>query len=813
MGPAAAADRNRVRGGRLHRWLVRVGAGIALLLTLALGAGWIWLDRSAPRHAGRFELDGLAAPVDVVRDGDGVPHIFATSATDAYFAQGFVHAQDRFAQMDGMRMVARGRLAEMVGRGGLASDRFMRGMGLAGRAEAARDALSPEGRAALEAYARGVNAFLAQSGTALPLELRLSGRIPEPWEPADSLLWGELMALYLSGNWRDELARLRLSAAGHDPRLLALLWPDWRGDGATSLATGAGAWDPVQVGAAIAALPDLPSPPLASNAWVFAGARTRSGKPLLANDPHLQLGAPSVWYLVRLVAPGFLRAGASAPGVPGIVLGHNGHVAWGMTTTGADSFDLVLERLVPGDPDSYATPDGPARFTRHAHAIAIRGEPDPARVEIRRTRNGVVLADLLGSPEAAPAGDALVLRALLDTGTNGTGDALLRMTAATDVPAMLAAAEGWRAPVQNLFVADRDGRIALAAIGAVPRRRLGDGTIPTPGWDPGHGWDGIAAGAALPRAVDPPHGFLMNANDRLAPDRPGPFLTADWDAPFRARRLREGLAGASVQDLDSAAAWQRDAISVFARDVLGDLAAWTPGDAAVRRIADALRAWNGDMRREAWQPLVFNAWMRALRADALDQLLGSGEPGAPIAMREVPALLLAIAGGDPWLCARIACGATLERSLSTALVALGARYGSVPEAWRWGDAHAAVFENPLWRSIPVVSRLFGFSVPVDGDNFTVNRATPRQGGAADFAAVHGGGLRAVYDLADLDSSRFMIAPGQSGHPWTRHWGDLAQHWADGQMRVLAGGRDALARTGTVLRLGPRAVAGRQERND
>jgi penicillin amidase len=803
MVERVAADRRR------RRWPARLAAASALILSLVLAGAWIWVDRSAPRHAGRVALEGLGAPVGVVRDGHGIPHVFAASAADAYLAQGFVHAQDRFAQMDGMRMVARGRLSELVGRAGLSSDRFMRGMGLVERAQAAAAAMHADGRVALEAYARGVNAFLDGSDAALPLELRLAGRRPEPWTPVDSLLWGELMALHLSGNWRDELARLRLSAAGHDPRLLEFLWPDWRPDPATSLAGDALDWDPSRIAAAIAALPDLPSPPHASNAWLFSGARTRSGKPLLANDPHLQLGAPGVWYLVRLVAPGLLLAGASAPGVPGIVLGHNGRVAWGMTTTGADSFDLVVERLVAADPDRYATPDGSARFETRRHDIAVKGETAPVPIAIRRTRNGVLLADLLGSPDPAPAGHAMALRSVLDLGPNGTAAALLRMTMAGDVPAMLAAARDWRAPVQNLLVADRDGRIALAAIGAVPRRRLGDGTRPATGWDARHDWDGILDPGALPQAVDPPGGFLMNANNRLQPDRPDIFLTADWDAPYRARRLHEGLATATAQDPDSAAAWQRDAVSVFARDVLAASAAWVPRDAEALAALEGLRRWNGEMRRDRWEPLVFNAWMRALRRAALASLFGGEAAAMPAAGREAPALLLAIAGGDAWLCGRMDCGAALEGALASALAASRERFGARREAWTWGEAHAAAFENPIWRTIPVLSRLFGFRTPVDGDNFTVNRATPRHGGLDDFTVVHGPGLRAVYDLADLDASRFMMAPGQSGHPWSRHWGDLAPRWADGETLRLAGDRNTLSGRGRTLDLVPRAAGARK----
>lgn len=803
MPDQALADRPR-RGRLLRRAALATGA---ILAAAALGA-WGWVERSAPRVSGRLELAGLEAPVSAIRDTQGIPHVFATSAQDAYAAQGYLHAQDRFAQMDAMRMVARGRLAELIGRTGIANDRFMRGLDLVARAERAHALMPEDSRMVLAAYARGVNAYLTASGGALPLELRLSGRMPEPWHPVDSLLWGEVMAIHLSGNWRDELARLRLSALGHEPDLLRLLWPDWMPDAATSIAQEIGDWAPGRLAAVIDALPPQPAPPHASNGWVFAGTRTRSGKPLLANDPHLQLGAPGVWYLVRLEAPGFRRVGASAPGVPGVVLGHNGRVAWGMTTTGADVFDLVVERLEPGDAGRYATPSGPASFVSTRHAIAVKGEAAPETIEIRRSRNGPVLADLLGArpgQEAAPEGHVLVLRSALDLGPNTTAAALMRMMAARDVPSLLEAARDWRAPVQNLFAADREGRIALAAIGAVPIRRGGDGSLPVPGWDDRHAWIGMIPSEALPRAVDPPGGFLMNANNRLVGERTGVFLTADWDAPYRGLRLQAGLSDATDQDIAGAAAWQMDAVSTFAQAFLTATAGWVPRDPEARAALAALRAWPAEMRRDRFEPLVFNAWMRALRGDALRHLLGDEAQAQLAAAREAPALMLAIASDTSWLCARYDCRAAMDRTLAAALSALRTRFGTRMEAWRWGDAHRASFENPVWRSVPLLDRWFGFAVQTDGDNFTVNRATPRGSALDAFPMVHGAGLRAVYDLADLDASRFMIAPGQSGYPLSRHWGDLAAPWADGALLRLDGDRTALARSGRTLEFVPTAT--------
>jgi penicillin amidase len=782
--------------------LARVSLAALTLLAMVVFGVWVWADLSAPQLTGDVTLPGLAAPVEVIRDPQGIPHVFAASATDAHVAQGFLHAQDRFAQMDAMRLMVRGRLAELVGRTALGSDRFMRGLELAARAEHIYAALAPESRAVLDAYAAGVNAFLGAPAHALPIELRAAGRRPEPWHPVDSLLWGQLMALHLGGNWRDELARARFADA-LDPAVIRLLWPDWPVDTATSLRSRPEAWPAPALDRLRAALPEGPVVPLASNAWAFAGDRTANGAPLLANDPHLQFGAPGLWYLLRLSAPDFKRVGASAPGVPGLVLGHNGHVAWGMTTTGADSFDLFVERLHPENPDRVLTPQGNETFDRRSHDFRIRGEPDPIRFSVRWTRHGVVLADIVAEGgEAAPPGHVLVLATTLFTGLNTSADALIRMNAARDVPGMLAAAQTWIAPVQNLFVADTGGAIALAVIGALPRRKGGDGAWPAPGWSGDHDWDGLIDSQSLPRQISPSSGFLMNANNRLIADGASPHITVDWDAPYRALRLQEMLGAAQGQDIATTRLRQQDHVSLHARAVMAAALDYLDPPAALAVPWRMLRGWTGEMRRDLPEPLLYHAWMRVLRERALIALLGDAALSAPPVAREAPELLLAIAAGATPPCNTLDCRALLLESLDAAFRALVAAYGPDPARWRWGDAHVAAFENPVWRAIPVIGRALRIAVATDGDNFTVNRGTSRGSDPARFPHVHGAGLRAIYDLADLDRARFAIAPGQSGHPLSPHWSDLAAPWSAGKDLEIAGTRETLRKTGRVLRLLP-----------
>jgi penicillin amidase len=777
---------------------------LAILGGIGLGAGLYWLNRSAPTIEGAQALPALTTRVEIVRDRNGVPHIFAGSAMDAFVAQGYVHAQDRLAQMDMMRLVARGRLSEIIGRSGVSSDRFMRGLDLVAHAEKSLAAMSPDGRRVLDAYARGVNAYLETPDLVLPLEMRFTDRRPEPWTPVDSLLWAQMMALNLSGNWRDELARQRL-ATRHRVDVLDALWPNWPADEATTLKTQSAASSPAAIERLLAALPPAPVSSHASNGWLFAGSRTTSGKPLLANDPHLTLSGPSVWYLVRLDAPGMRRVGASAPGVPGIVLGHNTRVAWGMTTTGADTFDLFVERLAVDDSSRYDTPDGPRSFEIRRHAIAIKGEPEPLRIEVRWSRRGVVLADVAGpDTEAAPPGHVLVLASTLFSTLNTTGEAMLRMNAAPNVGTFLEAVRDWVAPVQNVFVADVDGRIALAAAGALPRRKLGEGWQPNPGWNGEYDWDGIVPSAEMPRATDPDGGFLMNANNRLVGSEGGPFITRDWDAPFRALRLQGALAEAKDQDIAAARGWQLDAVSTFAQEFMKRIGSWTPDDGESRFHLAMLREWDGDMLRSRPEPLLFNAWMRSLRNLALEALLGSDATMNGIAGRDFPHLLLAAAANEGVLCERADCRAMLGESLRRANAALLKTFGSNRNRWRWGATHAATFEHPVFSRIDYLRDWWSFKIASDGDNYTVNRGTPgRRDSLTEFPHVHGASLRAIYDLADLSRAQFVIAPGQSGHPLSEHWGDLANLWANGRYITIGGTRDEVRVDGRSLVLSPR----------
>ncbi len=603
-----------LRGSRrLLSWL-----GFIVLLVAAVVTGVLWL--TLPPRSQQARIPGLSGPVDVGFDTDGVPRIRAASATDAAAAIGFVHARDRLFQMELMRRAASGRLSEIAGPATLALDRSMRTLGLRRRAVADYPALPAETRAMLEAYAHGVNAWIAERGRFSAPEFLFLGR-PEPWEPVDSLLWGETMGLWLSLNWRTELSRQSL--AGHAPQqTIDELWPPVGGAGRPEAAL-APALSHI-AGELAAVLPRFPDPHTlpgsASNEWAVDGHHTATGAPLLAGDPHLAFGFPGIWYLARIETPDGVLAGATAPGVPFLVLGHNGHIAWSFTTTGADVQDVFIE--TPVGAGEYQTPDGPRPFSVREERIKVRGEPDQL-LTVRETRHGPVVSDLRGS------GGPILAVAMANLAPGNTAAAgLLALNQARDVDAAGKAAAMITAPVQNLVVADRE-RIALYVTGRVPIRRAGDGSAPVPG-DGSHDWVGWASGEQLPHVVAPASGRLVNANDRIAPPDFPVFLGRDWFGDWRAARIRELLGRSDRHTAADFARMQVDVHSPFAHELLPTLLAVPVTGDTARRAQALLRDWDGSMTTDAPQPLIFNAWTHHFYGRVLQQAGISVNDGGPL---------------------------------------------------------------------------------------------------------------------------------------------------------------------------------------
>jgi penicillin amidase len=735
---------------------------LALILVVAAGiSAAIWA--SLPPTHQSLTIPGLTAPVSVSFDQDGVPRIQGGNLLDATTALGYIHARDRMFQMDLMRRQASGRLAELVGPAALPIDRAARILGWEHRAEADYPALPAATRAMLEAYTRGVNAYIAQRGRFSAPEFLIFGA-PQPWRPTDSLLWGKTMQSWLSYNARTELSRLALSKT-LTPRELNELWPADTTSGTPQLALDARIIATAhRLLAALPAFPDpFTMPSTASNEWAVAGSRTKSGAPLLAGDPHLDLNFPAIWYLARIDTPDESLAGATAPGLPFLVIGHNRKLAWTFTTTGADTEDLFRETILPDG--RYQTPDGPASFQTREEIIHVRGKPD-FHLTVRTSRHGPIISD------ATSDGTVLALEAAdLQPGDTAAAG-IFALDQAQTIEDAQAAAVVITAPVQNMLVADRS-HIALFTTGRVPVRKSGDGSFPVEGADGAFDWTGFKSGLDLPHYEDPASGQLVNGNERTAPADFPVYLGHDWYGDWRARRIKQLLANRDGLTPADFTAMQIDDVSLLARELLPRMIAAAPQDDTLSaRAARLLVGWDGTMDQSLPQPLIYNAWIQTFHSTLLARH-GAKDWSGPWA--EFTQFVLSPAGrgwcgGD--------CDQLLRETLDTATKSLAARYGDDPAKWRWGSEHKAQFIHPVLGLIPVVKRVGGFSIAVNGDDQTIFRGGSSGG---RLTSNHGPAYRGVYDLADLDQgSRFALAPGQSGNIFSSHAGDMMSAWALGK---------------------------------
>lgn len=793
------------RTGRVLGWL---GLGLVLLVAAAVAAAVVYTQRASPRTAGEWVLPGLSAAVQIERDAHGIPTIRAQNLEDLMFGLGVVHAQDRLWQLEVHRRIGAGRLAEAFGPGALDGDRFLRALGVRRAAQAQWDWLRAqpgrESPALLEAYARGINAVV-RALPARPPEMLILGVEPEDWSPVDSLAWATMMAWDLGGNWGSEMLRLRLGLSLPGPaaevaQRIGELLPPHPGERARLPPDYAERMRALRLDARVAgveaerwlaAAPESGVEGVGSNNWVLAGSRTTSGAPLLANDPHLKLTAPALWYLVRLEAPGLRVAGASMPGLPGVVLGQNAYLAWGFTNTGPDVQDLYLEQIDPADPSRYRTPDGWAEFETAQEVIRVRGGDDVA-LTVRRSRHGPVISDagtvddVVGRERAR---FAIAMRwTALDADIDAVGVALAFNRART-LDEFVAAARDWVAPMQSMVVAERGGRIGMVAPGRVPLRGPDHdlhGLAPAPGWLARYDWVGWVPAERTPREFDPPRGWIATANQRIvAADYPY-FLTADWTPSWRQQRIEQVLESRPRHSIDDLAALQADVKSLAVRPLLPHLQAARSAHRLAAAAQAQLAAFDGQMRADAAAPLIYWAWVRQLTQAVFADELGPLYERS-IATRNFSDALAGVLGRDDarWCddrrsAAAETCAQQVEAALGRALDELAARHGDDLARWRWSQALQSRAEHRPFSRVPALARWFELRAGVGGDTYTVNvarvnlRADPGTGG--HFLSEHGPSLRALYDLADPAASRIMISTGQSGLPWSRHYRDLLGPW-------------------------------------
>jgi penicillin G amidase len=760
-----------------------------------------WLDEiraassaALPPLDGELSVPGLADAVDVRRDRWGVPAIEARSLEDLWFAQGFVTASERLFQMDLAVRAGTGRLSELFADLTLATDRFARVVGFHRIGASELERWSDVSRSMLRRFVDGVHAWIAMM-PAPPVEYVLLGL--EPSLPTELAAWVAPIAFAawgLGGNWDTELLRVHI-AEELGVEAIATLLPPMPEPTANAVAGGL-------AGALLDALPRTKGQ--GSNSWVVAGSRTASGKPILANDPHLLVQQPGVWFEVLLRAPGLEVRGAAFPFLPGVLIGVTPHHAWGITNVSGDVQDLFEERL--DDTRTAAEFAGAWEpLVTHREEIAVRGASEAVVVDVRETRHGPLLeVETVGiSPVDHVALDRAY--ALRWTATDGLLEpaSLVDVATASDFDAFREALRSLHCPGQNVVYADVQGTIGYQLTGRYPVRRAGDGTTPVPGWTAEHGWDGWIAFEDLPWSRDPERGFIVTANHRVHDASYPHLIGLDMHAPYRAERIAEVLDAGDAWTIDGMATLQVDMVSIAARELAPRLCEIEPADDDQAWALELLRGWDGDLAPGSAAAAVYDAWIAAI-----GRALFAGRDAIReryLAWREafVCSALPAILDGGAvptW-----APGASLEdllrASLSDALASLGSSLGEDRDAWRWGAMHRVRFAHPMAR-MPGLDAIFVAAThELGGDEQTVLQAG--FDGRHGFEPAVVPSYRLVVDLADVDDAMAVLPTGQSGHPSSPHWSDQASAWIAGELRAAPVSSDRVeAATEHHLRLTP-----------
>ena len=791
---------------------------IALLVLLSLG-GVYTARLSFPQTGGTLALHGLQSPVDVYRDAMGVPHIYAGTEHDLFMAQGYVHAQDRFWQMDFWRHIGSGRLSEMFGDSQLESDAFIRTMGWPRLAEAEYALADAETKAILGAYAEGVNAYLAQrQGAALSLEYAVLGLLnasyePEPWTPLHSLTWAKAMAYDLGDNATIELRRAALLAK-LSPDRVADLFPGYPSDhpviveGYGGSATASVESTPLTAAAAepltraadrfaqLEALTGGGSRGLGSNNWVIGPDRTTTGSPLLANDMHLSIRMPSIWYENALhcepAGPDcrFQVEGFSFAGLPGVVVGHNDRIAWGVTNLGPDVQDLFLERVNPDNADQYEVNGEWVDMDVRQEVLQIAGG-DSETITVRETRHGPVLSD------AWESGGALAERSSMESGETFVVSyrwtalepahilqAAIGLNLAQNWDEFRQALHDWDVPSQNFVYADVDGNIGYQMPGKIPIRANGDGMLPVPGWTDEFAWTGYVPFDELPFAYNPPAGFIATANNAVVGSEYPYLISLGFDLGYRADRIVSMIEAKPKLSADDIAAIHGDDLNAAAPALVPVLLGLDYEAHAAPELASTVRlldGWDGQNRLDSAPAAVFNAiWRHLILRTFADELPADWLPADDTGVLVVSRLL-----GEPgnawWDDLQTPSietrDAILVAAVQDAMAELEQRLGNDPTRWTWGGLHTATFRNETLgeSGIGPIEAIFNRGpFPTAGGSSIVNATgwEVAEGYAVDWAPSE----RVIMDASDWDASRWIHTTGQSGHAFHPHYIDMADLW-------------------------------------
>lgn len=814
----------------MSRILRRIGLGLVALIALIALAAAIYLPRAArtsfPQTDGTFQAEGLRDEVQVYRDAMGIPHIFAANDHDLFFAQGYVHAQDRFWQMDFQRHASSGRLSEMLGAATLDTDVFLRSMGWQRIAQEELKNLDARTLAALEAYAAGVNAYMeGKSNLELSFEYLFLGLLngdyePEPWEPLHTLTWAKAMAWDLRANMGTEIERAVLLQT-LSAEQIAELYPPYPAEGPFivpdfELSAASGAVDAAQadyvpegdwgqalnvVGQRFAALDAIlgggASAEIGSNSWAVSGELSATGAPLLANDPHLGVGLPSIWYQNSLhCAPlsvdcSLEVSGVSFVGAPGVVIGHNANIAWGFTNTGPDVMDLYIIKVNPENENQYELNGEWVDMEVVMEEISVAGDDD-VRLPVRITQFGPIISDSYGPlsdfDEKAgvelPENYAVALRwtALEEAYVIS---AVLEFDYASNWEEFRAAASRLVVPSQNLLYADVEGNIGYQMPGNIPIRGAGEGLYPAPGWTDEYAWQGYVPFEELPYSFNPAAGFIVTANNAVVSED-YPYRIADsWAYPSRAQRILDMLA-AQEGDFTAAdfQAQQMDNLSLLAPDLVAALGGLSL-EGELLEAYEMLAGWDGQQEIDSAPAALFNVFYNNLLAETFhDELPEDYWPGARDRFWYVFRSILPDAQNAWWDNVSTEALETrddiLEDALSAGLAEIEDLLGGNPENWRWGELHTLSFEHQVMNNFPLINRLFNRGPFETSGGASIVNATSWEPTDGSYAVTALPSKRTVYDLSDWSNSTQIHSMGQSGHAYHPNYVDMTPLWAQGE---------------------------------
>lgn len=779
------------RGPRLWprklRWKFLFVGLIVILVVMAgaFGYGYRALHKRLPVTQGSLELPGLQDKVTVYRDQNGVPHIEAQNMHDLFLAQGFVTAQARMFQMDLSRRQASGTLSEIVGKATVSQDKFFRTLGLRRWARKSFSSYSPHARDVLQWYSDGVNAYIrrAEKTGTLPVGFRLLGYKPKPWTPVDSLTIGKYMAYDLGGHWEGQAFRYYLLE--HFPKAKALaLFPSYPKNAPTILQTvKANNIDIKKSFADVAAV--VPNPFNGSNDWVVSGSKTASGKPYLANDPHLGLATPSIWYETNLKAPKVNVSGVIFAGVPGIIIGHNQSIAWGVTNVGPDVQDLYIEKRNPANPNEFLY-DGKWYKAKIIHEkIHVKGGKTlPLKVTV--TRHGPVVSDYAHDNHS----DTVLAMKWTALQPTTELEAVLKFMKAQNWQQFKQALTYFQAPAQNFVFASKDGTIAYRANGLIPIRKHGDSLLPEPGWTDKYDWQGYIPWNQLPTIVNPKEGFISTANNKVTPDGYPYHISNIWAEPFRAERIRQVLSSKQTFTIADMKTLQFDHKDLKAQQFLPILLPELKmADGKLRpidkKVIALLKNWNREDNKNLSAPLVFNLWMNdyphALFAGKINpKMMDLFDNKVQVTDQIIRKAAKGKAG--PWMKDAGGFANVSYDSFKKAVDRAVKLQGNDPAKWKWGKFHRVPFHHPLSAVKPLNLLFDPKPHPVSGSCVTVAAACWNPGtGEVD----HGPAWRTVIDMADPSKSWNVVTPGESGHVLSSWYDDQIDDWVNGKYHVTS----------------------------